>query len=74
MDKRFKHTLVAFKICPYCMKVLTVMCYKNLKFEIKFIEMSNKPEWFLKISPLERVPILIIGEEGIQKYKTSRTI
>lgn len=53
MDKRFKHTLVAFKICPYCMKVLTVMRHKNVKIEIKFIEMHQKPEWFLKISPLE---------------------
>ncbi|CAD8201007.1 unnamed protein product [Paramecium pentaurelia] len=65
MDKRFKHTLVAFKICPYCMKVLTIMCHKNVKFEIKFIEMHNKPDWFLKLSPLERVPILIIGEEVV---------
>ncbi|CAD8090639.1 unnamed protein product [Paramecium sonneborni] len=65
MDKRFKHTLVAFKICPYCMKVLTVMCHKNIKFEIKFIEIHNKPDWFIKISPLEKVPILIIGEEVV---------
>lgn len=64
MDKRFKHTLVASKICPYCIKVLTFMYHKNLRFEVKFIEISNKPDWFLKISPLARVPILIIGEEG----------
>ncbi|CAD8109343.1 unnamed protein product [Paramecium sonneborni] len=65
MDKRFKHTLVAHKICPYSMKVLTVMRHKNVKFEIKFIEIHNKPEWFLRISPLGNVPILIIGEEVV---------
>ena len=65
MDKRFKHTLVAHKICPYSMKVLTVMRHKNVKFEIKFIETHNKPEWFLRISPLGNVPILIVGEESI---------
>ncbi|CAK93921.1 unnamed protein product (macronuclear) [Paramecium tetraurelia] len=61
--QKFKHTLVTFKLCPYSMRVLALMCYKNIKFEIKFIEMYSKPEWFLKISPLARVPILIIGDD-----------
>lgn len=26
--------------------------------------MHNKPDWFLKLSPLARVPILIIGENS----------
>lgn len=46
------------------MRVITLMCHKNIKFEIKFIEMHNKPDWFLKLSPLARVPILIIGENS----------
>ncbi|CAD8187594.1 unnamed protein product [Paramecium octaurelia] len=45
------------------MRVLALMCHKNIKFEIKFIEMHCKPEWFLKISPLSRVPILMIGDD-----------
>ncbi|CAD8187399.1 unnamed protein product [Paramecium pentaurelia] len=45
------------------MRVLALMCHKNIKFEIKFIEMHCKPEWFVKISPLSRVPILMIGDD-----------
>lgn len=47
------------------MRVITLMCHKNIKFEIKFIEMHNKPDWFIKLSPLARVPILILGENSI---------
>jgi len=42
-----------------------MMHQKNLDMEVKFIEIWNKPEWFLKISPLGKVPILIIGESGM---------
>ncbi|CAD8103211.1 unnamed protein product [Paramecium sonneborni] len=45
------------------MRVIALMCYKNIKFEIKFIEMHNQPEWFIKISPLARVPILMVGDD-----------
>ena len=36
------------------------MRHKNVKFEIKFIETHNKPEWFLRISPLGNVYLKII--------------
>lgn len=65
---QLKHTLVVFKICPWCIRVLTMMHQKNLDFEVKFIEMSNKPDWFQKMSPLSKVPILIIGESGKNIY------
>lgn len=45
-----------------------MMHQKNLDFEVKFIEMSNKPDWFQKMSPLSKVPILIIGESGKNIY------
>lgn len=65
---QLKHTLVVFKICPWCIRVLTMMHQKNLDFEVKFIEISNKPDWFQKMSPLSKVPILIIGESGKNIY------
>jgi glutathione S-transferase len=61
---KLKHTLITFKLCPFSMRVTALMCHKNIKFEIKFIEMHNKPDWFMKLSPLGKVPILIVGEDG----------
>lgn len=71
---QLKHTLVVFKICPWCMRVLTMMHQKNIDIEVKFIEISNKPDWFQKISPLGKVPILIIGESGINLNNISLVV
>ena len=55
-------TLVSYKICPYVVRVASALFYKNILFEIKYIDLNDRPEWFNKISPLEKVPILIIDE------------
>ena len=54
-------TLVSYKICPYVVRVASALFYKNIPFEIKYID-NDRPEWFNKISPLEKVPILMIDE------------
>lgn len=43
---KLRHTLVTFKICPWCMRVLTMMHQKGIEMEVMFIEFSNRPEWF----------------------------
>jgi len=58
-------TLVSFNICPYVLRVAAALYHYNIPFEIKFIDLQNRPDWFLKASPLEKVPILIVGEKGI---------
>ena len=35
------------------------------RFKITFIDLANKPEWFLKLSPLGKVPILRTGDTVI---------
>jgi glutathione S-transferase len=34
------------------------MNYKNVPYEVKYIDLTNKPDWFLEISPLGKVPVL----------------
>ena len=58
--------LVSFNICPYVLRVAAALNFKQIKYDIEFIDLDNKPEWFVKASPLEKVPILIIdGTKGI---------
>jgi glutathione S-transferase len=40
------------------------MFYKGIDFEIKYVDLRNKPEWFLQISPFGKVPVLQIGDKG----------
>src|SRR3954471_2724596 len=59
--------LVSFPICPYVQRAVITLKFKKVPFEIEYIDLKNKPEWFLKLSPLGKVPILIIdnGKEVI---------
>ncbi|CAD8198553.1 unnamed protein product [Paramecium octaurelia] len=55
-------TLVSFNICPYVLRVVAALNHLKIPYEIKYIDLENKPEWFVKASPLEKVPILFVGE------------
>lgn len=52
--------LVSFDICPYVERSRIVLLEKNLPHEVRFIELSNKPAWFLEVSPMGRVPVLLL--------------
>ncbi len=51
--------VVSFKICPFVQRVTALLEAKNLAYEVEYISLANKPEWFLKISPNAQVPVLI---------------
>jgi glutathione S-transferase len=40
-----------------------VLSEKSIPFEVTEIDLKNKPDWFLKISPYGKVPVLQHGEE-----------
>ena len=51
--------VVSFKICPFVQRVTALLEAKNVPYEIEYIDLKNKPEWFLAISPTGQVPVLI---------------
>ncbi|WCL51142.1 glutathione S-transferase family protein [Leptospira sp. GIMC2001] len=53
-----KPKLISFKLCPYVQRSVITLKEKNVDFDIEYIDLSNKPDWFLKISPLGKVPVL----------------
>lgn len=61
-------TLVSFKTCPFVMRAVATMFQKGLNYKIEYINLQNPPEWFKQQSPLGKVPLLIVGKEGIS-YK-----
>lgn len=56
-------TLVSFDLCPYVQRAAIVLAEKGVPFERINIDLSNKPDWFTKISPLGKVPLLRVGNE-----------
>ena len=60
-----KPKLVSFKLCPFVQKAVIVLEQKNIDYDIEYIDLAAPPDWFLKISPFGKVPVLIMGEDVI---------
>jgi len=52
--------LVSFKACPFVQRVAITLQYKGIDYDIEYIDLADPPEWFLAISPLKKVPLLIV--------------
>lgn len=51
--------VVSFKICPFVQRITALLEAKQIPYEIEYISLDNKPQWFLEISPNAQVPVLI---------------
>lgn len=51
--------IVSFKICPFVQRVTALLEAKSVPYDIEFIDLSDKPQWFLDMSPTGQVPMLI---------------
>ena len=60
-----KLVLVSHALCPYVQRAAIVLAEKNVDFERRNIDLANKPDWFLKASPLGKTPVLLVGDQAI---------
>jgi glutathione S-transferase len=57
--------LISHKLCPYVQRAVIALTEKGVPFERVDIDLANKPDWFLKISPLGKTPVLVVGDHAI---------
>ena len=57
--------LISHKLCPYVQRAVIALTEKAVAFERIDIDLANKPDWFLKISPLGKTPVLQVGDIAI---------
>lgn len=57
--------LVSFELCPYVERSRIVLLEKRVPHEVEFIDLANKPAWFLAVSPMGRVPVLLVDDRPI---------
>ena len=65
--------IVSFKICPFVQRVTALVEAKRVPYDIEFINLSNKPQWFMDISPTGQVPMLIT-EEGEALFESDAIV
>lgn len=57
--------LISHKLCPYVQRAVIALTEKGVPFERIDIDLANKPDWFLKLSPLGKTPVLVVGDKAI---------
>ena len=57
--------LISHKLCPYVQRAVIALTEKGVAFERIDIDLASKPDWFLKVSPLGKTPVLVVGEHAI---------
>lgn len=57
--------LISHPLCPYVQRVAITLAEKGIAFERRYVDLANKPAWFLEISPLGKTPVLLVGDTAI---------
>src|SRR5258708_28284854 len=57
--------LISHKLCPYVQRAVIALTEKGVSFERIDIDLANKRDWFLAISPLGKTPVLQVGDRAI---------
>src|SRR3954451_6441860 len=55
--------LISHKLCPYVQRAVIALTEKGIPFGRIDIDLADKPDWFLKISPLGKVPVLTVATD-----------
>jgi len=60
-----KLTLISHYLCPFVQRAAITLQERKIPFERRYIDLANKPEWFLALSPLGKVPVLVIDDDDV---------
>ncbi len=50
--------IISSATCPFAQRTRMALIEKGIDFDLTAIDLSDKPDWFLKISPYGKVPVL----------------
>lgn len=58
-----RYELVSAKLCPFVQRSAILLEEKGAPYEVRYVDLADKPAWFLEISPLGKVPLLKVDDE-----------
>jgi glutathione S-transferase len=59
------YKLVSFKLCPFVQRSVITLIERGVPYDIEYIDLAAKPQWFLEISPFGRVPLLAVDRDVV---------
>ena len=57
--------LISFKICPFVQRAVITLLRKQVPHQLTYIDLAAPPQWFQKISPFGKVPVLKINDQHV---------
>lgn len=57
--------LVSHHLCPYVQRAVIALAEKGVPHERQFIDLAAKPDWFRAVSPLGKVPLLVVDDGAV---------
>lgn len=57
--------LISHHLCPYVQRSVITLSEKSIEHTRTYIDLSNKPSWFLALSATGKVPVLRVDEKTV---------
>lgn len=59
------YRLISYDLCPFVQRSQVMLIEKGVAFEVDYVDLKNKPGWFLELSPTAKVPTLeVVTDDG----------
>jgi len=59
------YEIISARTCPYVQRVTIALTEKHVPFKHTTIDLKDKPDWFLRLSPFGKVPLLKIPGDRV---------
>lgn len=57
--------LISFDACPFVQRAAILLQEQGRPYEVTYIDLADKPDWFLEISPSGKVPVLKVDDTPV---------
>ena len=58
-------TLISHHLCPFVQRAAIALDERNVSYERRYVDLADKPDWFLALSPLGKVPALVVDDNEV---------
>lgn len=59
--------LISFELCPFVQRCVMTLRQKNVSYDVDYVDLGNRPDWFVELSPLGKVPVLEVTRDDGSK-------
>ena len=58
-------TFVTMRFCPFAQRAALVLLNKKVPFKAVNVSLQSKPDWFLELNPLGKLPVLVLPNKDV---------